>query len=131
MGLLCGCKEDAWDVFLFVCLKIQNHHQHTHPASTHIPQVVNLRTIKPLDRETIAASVRKTHRVVAVEEGWPQCGVTSEIVTLVNEECFDDLDAPPKRVTGAEIPTPYAEQLEKLSFPQVTNIVNVTKELFA
>lgn len=94
-------------------------------------EVINLRSIRPLDRDTIAASIRKTHRLVAVEEGWPQCGVTSEILTLAVEECFDDLDAPPARVTGAEIPTPYAEALEKASFPKVDDIVRVTKRLFA
>lgn len=93
-------------------------------------EVVNLLSLKPLDRETVAASIRKTHRLVAVEEGWPHCGITSEIITLANEDCFDDLDAAPLRVTGAEIPTPYAEQLEKVTFPQVEDIVKVTKRLF-
>lgn len=63
-------------------------------------QVINLRTIRPLDRNAIIQSVRKTSRLVTVEEGWPQHGVGAEIVTLVNEECFDALDAPPLRVTG-------------------------------
>ena len=66
-------------------------------------QVINIRSLKPLDRDTIVNSVKKTHRVIALEEGWPQCGVCSEIIAVVNEECFDDLDAPPERVTGAEV----------------------------
>ena len=66
-------------------------------------QVINIRSLKPLDRDTIVNSVRKTHRVIALEEGWPQCGVCAEIIAVVNEECFDDLDAAPERVTGAEV----------------------------
>jgi pyruvate dehydrogenase E1 component beta subunit len=63
-------------------------------------QVINLRTLKPLDRDTILASVRKTHRAVAVEEGWPQSGVGAEIAALIQEEAFDDLDAPVARIAG-------------------------------
>lgn len=65
-------------------------------------QVINLRSIKPLDRETILASVRKTHRVVTVEEGWPTSGVGAEIAAMVQEEAFDELDAPILRVTGGQ-----------------------------
>ena len=90
-------------------------------------QVINVRTLKPLDRETIVNSVRKTHRVVCVEEGWPQSGFTAEIVATVNEECFDDLDAPPERVTGAEVPMPYAANLEAAALPQVKDVVRVAK----
>lgn len=86
-------------------------------------QVINLRSIKPLDRDTIAASVAKTHRLVSVEEGWPQSGVGAEIAALAMEACFDDLDAPVARVTGAEVPTPYAANLEARSFPQVDDVV--------
>jgi len=93
------------------------------------PQVVNLRSIKPLDRVTIADSVRKTHHLVSVEEGWPQCGIGAEIASLAMEECFDDLDAPVVRVTGAEVPTPYAVNLETMSFPQVEDIVGQVKAL--
>ena len=66
-------------------------------------QVINLRTLKPLDRETVVKSVKKTHRLVCVEEGWPQCGIGAEIISVAIEECFDDLDAAPERVTGAEV----------------------------
>ena len=66
-------------------------------------QVINVRTLKPLDRDTIVDSIRKTHRLVCLEEGWPQCGFGSEIIAVANEEAFDELDAPPERVTGAEV----------------------------
>ena len=92
-------------------------------------QVINIRTLKPLDRETIVNSVKKTHRLVAVEEGWPQCGVTAEIIATVNEECFDDLDAPPERITGAEVPMPYAANLEKAALPQISDVVRVVKRV--
>ena len=67
-------------------------------------EVIDLRTLRPLDTETIARSVRKTNRLVTVEEGWPFAGIGSEIVTQVIEHCFDDLDAPPVRVCGEDVP---------------------------
>lgn len=76
-------------------------------------QVINVRSLKPLDRDTIVDSVRKTHRVIALEEGWPQSGFCSEIIAVVNEECFDDLDAPPERITGAEVSTAYIMSIHK------------------
>ncbi len=88
-------------------------------------EVINLRSVRPLDREAIAASVRKTHRLVSVEEGWPQSGLGAEIAAVAMEECFDDLDAPVERVTGADIPTPYAKNLEDLAFPKPDDIVRV------
>jgi pyruvate dehydrogenase E1 component beta subunit len=88
-------------------------------------EVINLRSVRPLDREAIAASVRKTHRLVSVEEGWPQSGLGAEIAAVAMEECFDDLDAPVERVTGADIPTPYAKSLEDLAFPTPDDIVRV------
>lgn len=92
-------------------------------------EVLNLRSLKPLDRDTIVKSVRKTHRVVTVEEGWPQCGIGSEITATVNEECFDDLDAAPERITGAEVPMPYAQNLEAAALPQIPDIVRVVKRV--
>ena len=75
--------------------------------------MINLRTIRPLDRQCIIESVKKTNRIVNVEEGWPQSGIGSEIAALIMEsEAFDYLDAPMERVTGADIPMPYAEVLE-------------------
>ena len=80
-------------------------------------EVIDLRSIRPLDSETLVASVRKTNRMVTVEEGWPQCGVGSEIASLMMELAFDDLDAPVLRVTGKDVPMPYAANLEKLALP--------------
>jgi len=80
-------------------------------------EVINLRSVKPLDVETIIQSVRKTHHLVAVESGYPMFGVASEILALSMEYMFDSLDAPAQRVTGAEVPTPYAKGLEEMSFP--------------
>jgi pyruvate dehydrogenase E1 component beta subunit len=88
-------------------------------------EVLNLRTLRPLDRGAIAATVRKTRRLVSVEEGWPQCGVGSEVIAVAVEDAFDDLDAPPERVTGADVPMPYAGNLEKAALPQVEDIVRV------
>lgn len=86
-------------------------------------EVINLRSLRPLDRDTIINSVKKTHRVVTVEEGWPQCGVGAEIGAICYEEAFDELDAPLERVTGADVPMPYAINLEKSALPQIEDIV--------
>ncbi|KAF8250212.1 hypothetical protein K440DRAFT_619693 [Wilcoxina mikolae CBS 423.85] len=80
-------------------------------------EIINLRSVKPLDVESIVQSVQKTHHLVAVESGYPMFGVASEILALSMEYMFDSLDAPAQRVTGAEVPTPYAQGLEELSFP--------------
>ena len=80
-------------------------------------EVINLRSIKPLDVEAIVKSVKKTGHMMAVESGFPSFGVGAEIVALTAEYAFDYLDAPPVRVTGAEVPTPYALKLEEMSFP--------------
>lgn len=80
-------------------------------------EVINLRSIKPLDLETIVQSIKKTHRLLVVESGFPAYGVSSEILALSMEYAFDYLDAPAQRVTGAEVPTPYAQGLEEMSFP--------------
>ncbi|KAJ1446607.1 thiamine diphosphate-binding protein [Pelagophyceae sp. CCMP2097] len=88
-------------------------------------EVVNLRTLRPIDRNAIIGSVKKTHRLVAVEEGWPQCGITSELCAIIMEsEAFDHLDAPVERITGADIPMPYAVPLEAACLPTVDDIVN-------
>jgi pyruvate dehydrogenase E1 component beta subunit len=91
-------------------------------------EVIDLRTIRPLDRDTIIDSVKKTHRIVSVEEGWPGYGVGSEIVAVVNEHAFDYLDCQPIRVAGVDVPLPYAANLEKLALPQVENIVEAAKQ---
>mmetsp|Transcript_182 Transcript_182/g.631 ORF Transcript_182/g.631 Transcript_182/m.631 type:complete len:360 (-) Transcript_182:89-1168(-) len=92
-------------------------------------EVINLRTLRPLDEETIVNSVKKTHKMISIEEGWPQCGIGSEIASLAMERCFDDLDAPVERITGADIPMPYAVNLEALALPKVHDIVRVSKRV--
>jgi pyruvate dehydrogenase E1 component beta subunit len=88
-------------------------------------EIINLRSIRPLDRETIFASVSKTSRLVTVEEGWPAFGVGAEIAASVAEsDVFDVLDAPIERITGADVPMAYAKNLEALSLPGLDNIVN-------
>jgi pyruvate dehydrogenase E1 component beta subunit len=80
-------------------------------------EVVDLRSLRPLDVETVAESVARTNRVLCVEEGWPSYGVTAEIAARVQHACFDDLDAPVERVGMAEVPMPYAKNLEKATLP--------------
>src|SRR5918998_3404096 len=80
-------------------------------------EVVDLRSLRPLDVETVAASVAKTNRVVCVEEGWPSYGVTAELAARIQKACFDDLDAPVERVGMAEVPMPYAKNLEAATLP--------------
>jgi len=91
-------------------------------------EVINLRSIRPLDRDAILDSVKKTNRLVAVEEGWPQHGVGAEIAAMVVEsDAFDYLDAPVERVCGVDVPMPYAHNLEQAAIPQVQNIVNAVR----
>jgi pyruvate dehydrogenase E1 component beta subunit len=90
-------------------------------------EVVDLRTLRPLDMATVIASVHKTGRCVIVEEGWPQSGIGAEICARLVEEAFDDLDAPVRRVTGKDIPMPYAANLERLALPQAEEVVAALK----
>lgn len=90
-------------------------------------EVINLRTLRPLDTETIVNSVKKTNRIVSVEEGWPVAGMGSEIAAIMMEEAFDWLDAPLKRVCAVDVPLPYAANLEKLALPQVADVVTAAK----
>ena len=92
-------------------------------------EVIDLRSLVPLDRETILASVRKTRRLLVVHEAIRRGGYGGEIAALVAEEAFDDLDAPPRRLAGVETPIPYAAHLERGVIPQVEDIVRVAKEL--
>jgi len=92
-------------------------------------EIIDLRTIRPLDLDTIVASIKKTNRVVAVEEGWPFAGIGSEIAALTMEHAFDWLDAPVKRVHGADVPLPYAANLERLAVPHAPDIVAAAKEV--
>ena len=91
-------------------------------------EVINLRTLRPLDVETIAASVKKTNRLVTVEEGWPFAGIGAEIAMQVIEQCFDWLDAPPVRVAGLDVPLPYAANLEKLALPQPDWVIDAVRK---
>ena len=90
-------------------------------------EVINLRTLRPLDTDTIIASVTKTNRIVSVEEGWPYAGIGAEIAAQVIERAFDWLDAPPVRVCGADVPMPYAANLEQLAVPQVATVVDAAR----
>jgi pyruvate dehydrogenase E1 component beta subunit len=90
-------------------------------------EIIDLRTLKPMDSETIITSVRKTGRLVTVEEGWKQSGVGAEIAARVMEEAFDYLDAPVMRVAGKDVPMPYAANLEKLALPSVAEVVEAAK----
>jgi pyruvate dehydrogenase E1 component beta subunit len=90
-------------------------------------EVIDLRTLRPMDTETIIASVKKTGRAVTVEEGWPQSGVGAEIAARIMQEAFDWLDAPVARVSGEDVPMPYAANLEKLALPSVAKVVQAAK----
>ena len=92
-------------------------------------EVINLRTLRPLDIDTIIESVKKTNRVVTCEEGFPFSGIGAEISALITEKAFDWLDAPVVRVTGKDVPMPYAANLEKLALPQVDDIVSASSQV--
>jgi pyruvate dehydrogenase E1 component beta subunit len=92
-------------------------------------EVVDLRTLRPLDTAAILASVGKTHRAVIVDEGWRTCGLAAEISAQIMEGAFDALDAPVARVCGAEVPMPYAKHLEDAAMPQAADIVRAVREL--
>src|SRR6185312_14323274 len=86
-------------------------------------ELIDLRTLRPMDSATVIESVRKTGRIVTVEEGWPQGGIGAELAARVVTEAFDYLDAPPTRVTGKDVPMPYAANLEKLALPNVDEVI--------
>ena len=90
-------------------------------------EVIDLRTLRPMDTETLVASVKKTGRAVTVEEGWQQNGVGAEIAARLMEHAFDYLDAPVARVSGKDVPMPYAANLEKLALPSVVEVVEAAK----
>jgi pyruvate dehydrogenase E1 component beta subunit len=92
-------------------------------------EVIDLRTIRPLDTETLVASVKKTNRLVSVEEGWPFAGIGAELAAVMMEAAFDHLDAPVLRVAGVDVPMPYAANLEKLALPQAAQIADAAKQV--
>jgi pyruvate dehydrogenase E1 component beta subunit len=92
-------------------------------------EVINLRTLRPLDTATLMTSLSKTHRMVCVEEGWPFAGIGAEIAACVMEQGMDELDAPVRRVTGADVPLPYAANLEALALPSAEAIVDAVRDV--
>ena len=92
-------------------------------------EVIDLRTLRPLDKATVLASLAKTNRMVCVEEGWPTCSISSELMALAMEEGFDDLDAPVLRVTDEDVPLPYAANLEKLALIKAEDVVAAVKKV--
>jgi pyruvate dehydrogenase E1 component beta subunit len=93
-------------------------------------EVIDPRTLRPLDLDTILDSVRKTNRVVIVEEGWPHGGVGANLAALIQEQAFDWLDAPVQRVTGADVPMPYSKPLEQAAFPHEEHVVHAALATF-
>ena len=92
-------------------------------------EVIDLRSLRPIDMATIAASVKKTNRIITVEEAWPVCSVGSEICARITAEAFDHLDAPPTQVAGADVPMPYAANLEALALPSATQVADAVKSV--
>jgi pyruvate dehydrogenase E1 component beta subunit len=87
-------------------------------------EVIDPRTLRPLDLDTILASIRRTNRAVIVEEGWPHGGVGANLAALIQEQAFDDLDAPVQRVTGADVPMPYSRRMEQAAIPHAEHVVS-------
>jgi pyruvate dehydrogenase E1 component beta subunit len=90
-------------------------------------EIIDLRTLRPLDTATVIESVKKTNRIVTVEQGWPVCSIGAEISAVVVDQAFDYLDAPPMRIAGKDVPMPYAANLEKLALPTVEDVVAAAK----
>ena len=90
-------------------------------------EVIDLRTLRPLDKQAVLTSLKKTNRMVVVEEGWPTCSISSEIIAICMTEGFDDLDAPVLRVTNVDVPLPYAANLEKLALIKADDVVQAAK----
>jgi pyruvate dehydrogenase E1 component beta subunit len=92
-------------------------------------EVIDLRTLRPLDKATVLKSLAKTNRMVCAEEGWPVCSISSELMAIAMEDGFDDLDAPVARVTNVDVPLPYAANLEKLALIKVADVVEAAKKV--
>ncbi len=119
--------KDVTIVAFSICVKHALAAAETLAADGIDAEVIDLRTIRPLDTQAIIDSVTKTNRIVTVEEGWPFAGIGSEIAALIMEQAFDQLDAPLARVAGVDVPLPYAANLEKLALPQPDHIVAAAK----
>jgi pyruvate dehydrogenase E1 component beta subunit len=113
----------AWSMGMSYALKAADELAKENIAA----EVIDLRTLRPMDTETVVASVKKTGRIVTVEEGWQQSGVGAEVAARVMEHAFDYLDAPVARVSGKDVPMPYAANLEKLALPSVVEVVAAAK----
>jgi pyruvate dehydrogenase E1 component beta subunit len=113
----------AWSMGMSYALKAADELAKENIAA----EVIDLRTLRPMDTETIVASVKKTGRIVTVEEGWQQSGVGAEVAARVSEHAFDYLDAPVARVSGKDVPMPYAANLEKLALPSIAEVVAAAK----
>jgi pyruvate dehydrogenase E1 component beta subunit len=113
----------AWSIGMTYALKAADELANQNISA----EVIDLRTLKPMDTETVVESVKKTGRLVTVEEGWRQSGVGAEIAARMMEEAFDYLDAPVARVSGKDVPMPYAANLEKLALPSVAEVVEAAK----
>ncbi len=92
-------------------------------------EVIDLRTLRPLDRTTVLRSVARTHRMICVEDGWPSCGVAAEVVAVTAADAFDALDAPPQRVSGADVPMPYAASLEAMALPMRDTVLRIARDV--
>ena len=92
-------------------------------------ELIDLRTLRPLDFDTVIESVKKTNRIVTVEQGWPICSIGSEIAAAVIDQAFDYLDAPPLRITGKDVPMPYAANLERLALPGLDDVVSAARRV--
>jgi pyruvate dehydrogenase E1 component beta subunit len=92
-------------------------------------EIVDLRTIRPMDEETIYRSVKKTNRCVIVDESWPMVSVASHVGWMVSRNCFDDLDAPVELVTGEDVPMPYNHRLELAAQPSVEKVINAVQKV--
>jgi len=99
------------------------------PKRTLQAEVIDLRSLSPIDWDTCADSLRKTHRLLVVEEDCRFAGTGAEIIATLNERCFFDLDAPPARVAGLDMPTPFSAELEAMSIPRVNDIVRAAQQL--
>ena len=113
----------SWSMGMNYALKAADELANEHISA----EVIDLRTLKPMDIATVVKSVKKTGRIVTVEEGWRQSGVGAEISASITEQAFDWLDAPVTRVTGKDVPMPYAANLEKMALPSVAEVVEAAK----